>query len=186
MTGFLKTLEFASYPQVRWLINLSKEKIAPEDWEYEAGLFAVQDAENPVSVQETVDAEIITKRQASQMIDAMKMAPKKPVAPKSPAKSEIEAGMYRMGAVIFKVQRAVHGSGKMYAKRLVPVGSDWVFEYAPGLVSKLGPEHKMTLEQAKEFGALYGTCCVCGRTLTREESIEAGIGPICASKGEWA
>lgn len=41
---------------------------------------------------------------------------------------------------------------------------------------------KMTLEEAEEFGALYGFCCVCGRTLTRESSIEAGIGPVCADK----
>ncbi len=43
---------------------------------------------------------------------------------------------------------------------------------------------KMTLEEAEEFGALYGFCCRCGRTLTDENSIEAGIGPVCAGKFE--
>lgn len=96
-----------------------------------------------------------------------------------------EDGMYMMGDHIFKVQFAVHGSGRLYAKRLVPptaYAEKATFEYAPGIVKQLTPEHKMTLEQAKEFGALYGTCCVCGRTLTNEGSIENGIGPICASK----
>jgi len=56
------------------------------------------------------------------------------------------------------------------------------FVYDPGAVRRLRPEHRMSLEEAKEFGALYGTCCVCGRTLTNEDSIEAGIGPVCAGK----
>lgn len=93
-----------------------------------------------------------------------------------------EEGMYRKGDVIYKVQIAVHGNGRPYAKQLVQDGENWSFEYAPGAVRTLRPEHRLTLEQAKEFGALYGTCCVCGRTLTNESSIEAGIGPVCASK----
>lgn len=91
-------------------------------------------------------------------------------------------GMYRMDGAIFKVQVAHHGSGKPYAKRLVQDGETWSFEYAPGAIRTLHSGHRLTLEQAKEFGALYGTCCVCGRTLTNEASIEAGIGPICAGK----
>lgn len=46
------------------------------------------------------------------------------------------------------------------------------------------------LHAGKEFPAGYalmhaGRCCVCGRKLTTPESIEAGIGPICAAKGDW-
>ncbi len=41
---------------------------------------------------------------------------------------------------------------------------------------------ELTLELAKEYGKLYGQCMICGRTLTNEDSIEAGIGPICAGK----
>lgn len=94
-----------------------------------------------------------------------------------------EEGMYKKDGVIYKVQVAHHGSGKPYAKllRQDPSGK-WMFIYAPGMVRELGPEHKLTLEQAKEFGALYGTCCVCGRVLTNEESIAVGIGPVCAGK----
>lgn len=97
---------------------------------------------------------------------------------------KIEDGMYVLDGTIYKVQHAVHGSGKQYAKRLVPgaPGERATFEYAPGMVRKLRPEHRMTMDQAKEFGELYGTCCQCGRVLTNEDSIEAGIGPICASK----
>jgi hypothetical protein len=96
-------------------------------------------------------------------------------------------GMYRTeDGTVYKVQYAVNGSGRLYAKRLVlqPDGGA-TFEYEPGAVFRLRPEQKMTLEEAREWGVLYGTCCVCGRTLTDEGSIEAGIGPVCAAKGWW-
>lgn len=38
------------------------------------------------------------------------------------------------------------------------------------------------LTAAKNFGMLTGVCCSCGRQLTADESVEAGIGPICATK----
>jgi hypothetical protein len=122
---------------------------------------------------------------------------------------DLDAGMYRMDETIYKVQVAVHGSGHPYAKRLTPTGycgvcgehknyhegdskneitgdhefkAKWVFDYAPGAIQQLQPEHKLSLEEAKNFGALYGTCCCCGTTLTNEESIEKGIGPICEGK----
>lgn len=91
-------------------------------------------------------------------------------------------GIYYFNDEVVKVQRAVHGSGQLYAKRLVVADGSGVWEYAPGLVRQLRPEHKMTREQAAEFGHLYGVCCVCGATLTNENSIEAGIGPVCSSR----
>ena len=38
------------------------------------------------------------------------------------------------------------------------------------------------IEAVKEIGRATGRCCVCSRMLTNEESIRAGIGPICAEK----
>lgn len=35
------------------------------------------------------------------------------------------------------------------------------------------------------FGLRTGTCAICSRTLTNGESIERGIGPICASRFGW-
>lgn len=127
----------------------------------------------------------LTKKEASARIDALLQTPR---APKVVREPEITDGMYRnpQTGEIYKVQIAVHGSGKLYAKKLMVEGeghdADVWFEYAPGMVNRLKVEWKMTLEEAKAFGALYGSCCVCGRTLTNEESIEAGIGPICAGK----
>jgi len=107
-----------------------------------------------------------------------------------PTKKRADEGMYRKAGSIYKVQKAVHGSGRNYAKRLVQVLANdpktgkpkFRFEYAPGFIFELRSEHKLSLEQAKEFGALYNTCVVCGRTLTNEISVELGIGPICRDK----
>lgn len=93
-----------------------------------------------------------------------------------------EEGMYKKDGVIYKIQIAVHGSGRPYAKQLVETGGEWEFVKAPGMQFRLTAKDKMTLEEAKEFGKLYGTCCVCGRTLTKEESIAEGIGPVCSGK----
>lgn len=94
-----------------------------------------------------------------------------------------EDGWYKVGDQVYKVQRAVHGSGQLYAKALV-VGEHGVahWEYAPGKVMTLTEDQRLTLEDAQAFGKLYGVCCVCGAALTDERSIANGIGPICGGK----
>jgi Family of unknown function (DUF6011) len=121
-----------------------------------------------------------------------------------------EDGMYRVAdGTIFKVQWNRENT-KLYAKRLRLVEMDLDgniiaehhtfslddkrredrkykahFDYATGVVYKLQPEQRMTLAEAKRFGVLYGTCCDCGRNLTREASIASGIGPQCGADGRW-
>ncbi len=122
---------------------------------------------------------------------------------KRDASGKVAEGFYLKDGVVFKVQKAVHGSGRLYAKELVPyevdapeallqtgykppVGKKFhkgTWEYRPGAYKLLTMEHKLTAEQAIELGKLYGMCVKCGATLTREESIERGMGPICAGKG---
>lgn len=38
------------------------------------------------------------------------------------------------------------------------------------------------VKAAEAYGRRYGACSICGRTLTKEESIDRFIGPICAEK----
>ena len=140
----------------------------------------------------TEGAFTITQNAASKIIDALFELPKK--KPALHFNVELEAGMYKHGDVIYKVQKAVHGSGNMYAKKLCYFdpdgheakvagdGGSWQFVYQQGAINTLSPEDKMSLEDAKEFGRIYGVCIRCGATLTDEDSIEAGIGPICATK----
>lgn len=106
--------------------------------------------------------------------------------PKTP-KDELTDGMYRTpDGNIYKLQwnrEKTNLYGKILETSKDEDGTVYAsFEYAPGITRRLTLDNKMTLEEAKEYGALYGTCCVCARTLTNEASIEAGIGPICASK----
>lgn len=135
---------------------------------------------------------ILTRHAASKVMDALFVLPKK--GAKRHFNVELEDGMYKKDNVIYKVQHAVHGSGRQYAKKLCyfdPDGHEarqagtegsWEFIYQQGAINTLSPEDRMSLEEAQEFGRIYGVCCRCGRTLTDENSIEAGIGPICASK----
>ena len=159
----------ATEAQIRFIKSLKSER----DTTSSDAAFALETA-NKLWEMEAFD-----KAAASAVIDVLKEQPKleKPQAEPAPE------GMHRIGDDIYKVQRAVHGSGNLYAKKLVRDYDDqWIFEYAPGIVKQLSPDTAMTLDEAKEWGALYGTCCVCGRTLTNEESIAAGIGPICAGR----
>lgn len=41
------------------------------------------------------------------------------------------------------------------------------------------------LTAAIRYGKVSGECSCCGRELTRKDSIERGIGPICATKFGW-
>jgi len=50
------------------------------------------------------------------------------------------------------------------------------------MIAQLQSVEERGLEAVREIGLLTGNCCICGRTLTAEESISEGIGPICAGK----
>ena len=115
---------------------------------------------------------------------AQAAAPAKAWQPRAQVEQD---GMYQMpDGTIFKVQQAkVGGSGRLYAKRLEVEGGQGTFVYAPGAITRLDASMRMTLEQAKAYGKLYGVCCKCGSPLTDEISIANGIGPVCGAKG-WA
>lgn len=127
----------------------------------------------------------LTKGGASTLIGILKELPRKTTAA-TPEAAELEDGIYHLVSAnglnlqIIKVIHAVNGSGRQYAKVLdIETG---VWNYSAGMVKKLTAENKLDLETAKEYGHLYGMCVRCGRTLTDEGSIAAGIGPVCATK----
>lgn len=89
---------------------------------------------------------------------------------------KVTEGFYLVNAGAFKVKRAKE-SGRLYAMKLdLNTGK---FEYDKGAIYNLRPETRMTKEQAAAYGRRTGICMICGRTLTNEESISIGIGPIC-------
>lgn len=99
-----------------------------------------------------------------------------------PNVKELAECMYRVGEDIFKVYYTrgdAERAPQLVAKQLI----EGHFEYkGKKPLSFIKAEHRMTLDEAKEYGKVTGTCCQCGRLLTNEESIAAGIGPICATK----
>lgn len=40
----------------------------------------------------------------------------------------------------------------------------------------------LSFDEMVEIGRKTGLCCICGRSLDDEKSVEAGIGPVCAKK----
>lgn len=118
---------------------------------------------------------------ASEAIDTLKAMPKLAPVTKMDASAEaVTDGVYVKDGVVYKVKVAIHGSGNLYAQQFDPETK--TYSVARGMVRKLRPEHRMTEEQAQEFGKLYGVCCRCHTPLTDEESIARGMGPDCYSK----
>jgi hypothetical protein len=92
--------------------------------------------------------------------------------------NELDEGMYKVGEDIFKVYRT-RETDTLVTKTLTEDG----FEYTGKRPLKfITAEHRMTLDEAKAYGKVTSTCCVCARKLTHEDSIAAGIGPRCAGK----
>lgn len=112
----------------------------------------------------------------------------KPTTNKSYApKKEVEKGLYVVDGNVYKVQIAVQGSGKPYAKKLdFETGK---FEYDGPAIYNVNFGAKMTQEEAQEIAKKYRSnvqlesyCFICGIPLTDETSMDRGIGPICWGK----
>lgn len=146
----------ASPAQIKFLRSLLIEKL-----DAEAGTATVQ----------WLDTHTLSKATASAKITEYKAMPTVNRA------AQLDEGMYKVGEEIFKVYFTQ--AGHLATKQLTEDG----FEYTgrkPLAVIK--SEHRMTLDQAKQYGQVTGTCCMCGRKLTNEESIAEGIGPRCAGR----
>lgn len=161
MNTVLATQSPATDKQIEFLIKLLAEKI--------------EDPAKSLDAIKWVNEHKLSKATASAKISEYMAMPT--VRKAFSSTSELDEGMYRMNDEIFKVYRTQ--AGHLATKQLTEDG----FEYMGRKpLHSLTAEHRMTLDEAKEYGKVTGTCCNCGRTLTNEESIEAGIGPICAGK----
>lgn len=201
----------ASQKQLKWLRDLLESKdysAFPADWRgwcdtirgqfaacvgegYEAGAlntWLLINGRIPVSHEDF--QRVLPKLQAAQQVKVAIPGLPGVMVEKPVAVAEVEDGVYKVGVTIFKVKHSQ--TGKQWAHKLV-VDSERLgekgghvagkFVYA-GTVARNGitPEAKLTYEAAKEFGALYGVCCCCGRLLTNELSIHLGIGPVCGDR----
>ena len=91
--------------------------------------------------------------------------------------AELEADrLHERAGEVYRTVRS--GAGSLYAK--IWTGEGW--EYARGAIRDLRPEHRMSVERAKELSVRFGRCIRCGALLTADESVERGIGPVCITK----
>ena len=116
---------------------------------------------------------------AKDIIDALLKMPRKSNTAQSEVKAEeITEGMYKLNDRIFKVYMN-RAETCMLVKELI----NEEFEYLGSAQWKLPKGAvRMSLDEAKAYGRLTGTCCQCGTKLTDETSIANGIGPICETK----
>lgn len=85
-------------------------------------------------------------------------------------------GVYEMGGKVYVV-KPNREKTRLYAK----VWENGSLAYAPGVIFRLHPCHKVSRERGEELSVQIGACCVCGRTLTAAKSVKAGIGPVCGA-----
>jgi hypothetical protein len=138
----------------------------------------------------------LDKAKASTMIDKMKTDNTRLRELFAPLKSDalqmatvglvLDDGMYARGETVFKLYHTVHGANVLVAKELVIIehengdrDAEFVYRGTAPLVSIAKDGRKLTLEEARQFGHIYGQCCRCLSPLTHEISIALGIGPKC-------
>jgi hypothetical protein len=72
------------------------------------------------------------------------------------------------------VGKLENGQATLFVKR---AGQD-----LPEIRALLEEFEEAPLQAAMKYGKLSGVCCSCGREITADDSLELGIGPICAQR----
>lgn len=120
----------------------------------------------------------LTSRAASKLIDRLLPLPRK-----TDERSRIDAGIYAVdGDMIVRVYLGQQ-SGQMLAKQVHLELGDVSYTYLGTARKVLGQATTWTRLELSEVGALgitSGHCLICGRRLDDPESVDRGIGPVCA------
>jgi hypothetical protein len=143
----------------------------------------------------------MTQAEASEWIEALKKLPRKGGATDGDFKvlaSKVPGGRYAVTGEdgttdFYRVDKPTEGKWKGYTFVKLGLGGphggelEWKrvsFKNTATILGKIaedGPE-----AAAKRFGKEIGRCGMCGRTLTNPDSIERGIGPVCAGNSGWS
>lgn len=155
------TIRLASDKQIAYLNRLAGER----DHDIAAIHSIIADANGGTASMSAV----------SRAIDILTGLPRK-AQPHSDG-APVTEGYYFVEGLIYKVV-ASKSSGNLYAK----VFSEHGYEYAPGAMRLIPTAARLTIEQAAEAGVRTGRCVICAKELTDPESVERGIGPVCAAR----
>jgi hypothetical protein len=148
----------------------------------------------PPAITVPADVEVLPAEQASREIDEMlagvralrtvlaqarRMATKTADAAATAATDALEVDrLYEMDGEIYRTY--LSGAGNLYVKIWTTDG--WDYAGARGALRHLRPEHRMSVERAKELSIRWAQCIRCGAELTADVSVERGIGPVCITK----
>jgi len=152
--------------------------------------------ENPDALKE--QAKTLDKRMASRWIARLKEVPKRHESQRhqrgsTPSvKSDVPAGRYAVTGEdgttdFYRVDRPAEGKWAGYVFVKLQISDEYQripLRNVQTILDKIetaGPE-----QASKRYGRELGHCGVCGRTLTNNDSIERGIGPVCAGKMDWS
>jgi|GEM_PF-6319664 NADH pyrophosphatase NudC (nudix superfamily) len=105
------------------------------------------------------------------------------------AQPQITVGAYKKGNEVYIVRYNLDKTA-MYSLKLVEAPSDrlntkgetvqFEFKYAPEAMKFLTTADKMPVEEAQRLTIMYKRCIICGHRLKTKQSLERGIGPVCA------
>lgn len=110
--------------------------------------------------------------------------PAEPSAPRTTGGTRTrvtEAGMYSHGDKIYNVRANKAGTG-LYAQLVVVKNGKPELEYAPGMVTHLSADERMSVDAVVAFNKRHAWCSVCGRHLKAKASVDRGIGPVCITR----
>ena len=118
----------------------------------------------------------LTSREASALIDLLKASQ----PPSRPVSEIIRAGVYRDDTgELFRVYNG-QKSGQMLVKRILPGGE---YDYVGAARKHMKPSWtRLTVDEVGELGKAFDHCMMCGRRLDDPESVDRGIGPVCAGR----
>jgi hypothetical protein len=132
------------------------------------------------------DWSLSTKQTASKVIAFLLTLPNQPVDLGHP--SEPEAGVYvsRVPGRDEAYLRVYRGqkNGRMLAKRIHFDEDGVSYEYL-GLAHvaiSVAVATRLSIEEVGALGVSSGVCMICGRRLDDPESVDRGIGPVCAAR----
>ena len=122
-------------------------------------------------------ADLLDTKAASIFIDRIKSLPPDP-----------DSDMPAKVATSVKNGRNGRSQPCVDCNTIVNAGEGYYYLNAGGkfdVVHKIGQCHRLTAEEAAEYGRLHRRCIVCRRALTDAPSLEAGYGKTCADNNGW-
>lgn len=127
----------------------------------------------------------MTTRDASGLIEVLLAQPKKPTQ----KAADPTPGVYSYAGDQYVRVYFGQKNGRTLAKRIhmEQDGGDWTvtYEYLGLAARVLTPDttpERLSLEEVGSLGITTNHCLMCGRRLDDPESVDRGIGPVCARK----